>query len=161
MKSKLLFLAAMAFSPSACGQAPRGNQAVDDPPKLAAGKWLISADFDSADGTGLPPGAIEGLKQNLMIGDSICLGGSEIEHPPARFFTASSHQCSYDRVEISNGKIDASLSCGEQDYSHAVEISGTYSPATYDIRQNHMFEDAAGNRLSVVLSGRARRTGDC
>ncbi|MEO5774947.1 MAG: DUF3617 domain-containing protein [Sphingomicrobium sp.] len=161
MKSKLLFVVALACFVGSCGEAPQEKEAAKGPPKLAAGKWLIAADFESADGTGLPPEAIEGLKQELMIGDSICVQEDEVDRPPPRFFTASEHQCSYDRLQIADGRIDASLICGEQDYSHVVEISGTYGPATYEIRENHQFESVDGSRLSLVLSGRARWSGNC
>lgn len=161
---RLLLLSALCLTAAACGQpaADGAPPAVPAEVKLAAGMWEVRGSMDSIDGSGISPDAIEALKQELQIGTEVCLGAGEVANPPTRFFSALKHDCPYDRLSLSDGKVSAAMRCNVDDYVQVIEVDGTYGPVAYEVRQNHAIEQpATGGHMSFVLTGRARRTGEC
>lgn len=155
-------LAILCLMGAGCDQSAPTADAGPKEVALAPGMWRIEAAIDSIDGGALPPDVIEAIKQERQIGTEVCLSPPEVQRPPSRFFTALQHDCAYERLKLDDGDVSAALRCSVEDYVHSMELDGTYGPVAYSIHENHVIEHPpSGERLSLVLTGRGRRTGEC
>lgn len=113
----------------------------------------------------MPPEAAQQMRQ--MMGDGrkyeSCLSEEEAQQPNERFFAQNNSQCRYQHFTMRDGEIDAQMRCSQGEATQVMEMEGSYSPDSYEMRMTTRFEDApapaSGMRLQMRVD--AQRVGEC
>jgi hypothetical protein len=138
-------------------EASKGGQFVQP------GKWQSVVTIDRMSMPGLPPEAQAQMKK--MMGGThtteTCLTPEEAKQPKAGFF-AGNDQCRYDHFTMGGGKIDAEMHCTQSGVSNAMQMTGTYSPAAYQMHMKSTSQGGpAGESVNMEMTVQAKRIGEC
>lgn len=162
---------------SACGSEPAVNetnasvaevsekvrQASKDQGLIRAGKWQSTVTIEDVSMPGMPPEMAERMQSALAQTRTAetCLTEAEAQRPKEDFF-GGNEQCRYDHFTMTGGKIDAAMRCTQQDVTQVMEMSGTYSSTSYQMRMRSRTEGGpAGQALTMQMKVDARRIGEC
>jgi len=144
--------------------------ATRDAVKLEPGKWETSVTILSLEGPGLPPEAASTMKQR-MAGQKVetCLTPEQAAKPPQNMLGAAKN-CTYEKFEMSGGKLNGTLVCknapgmpgGEM---HAT-MSGNFASTSYDVTSEAtMTMPAMPGRPAGDVTSKTqvtgKRIGDC
>lgn len=129
------------------------------------GKWQSSVTIEDLSAPGMPPQAMQGMREAMAASRfEHCLTSAEAEKPSEDFFAGErGGNCTYDRFSMGDGKIDAVMRCGGDDGRQMIAMQGTYGPDTYAMR---MTTDMAGRdggvgAMTMTMRIDAKRIGDC
>lgn len=132
------------------------------------GLWESKITVEQLDMPGMPPEMAGRMKQmmaqNQPKASKNCLTPEDVKKPKEDFFAGKNKGCRYDRFTMGGGKIDAVMRCGDEQATQVMEMTGTYSPNSYQMRMSNKVEAAAkGAEGSMAMRMRvdARRVGEC
>ena len=134
---------------------------------IRPGKWVSTVTFEEMTAPGMPPQAVEQMRQMMGEGQRYesCLTEEQAQRPSEDFFAGNNNQCRYEHFTMRGGKIDAEMRCsqGEGEISQVMEMEGSYSPDSYDMRMTTSLEGApapaSGMRMRMRVD--AERVGEC
>jgi len=132
---------------------------------IRAGQWRSTITFEEMSAPGMPPAAAEQMAR--MTGPSqtfeSCLTEEEAARPSEEFFAGRDRQCRYDHFRMGGGRIDSRMRCDQGGASQVMELEGTYSPDSYDMRMTTSIEGASGaaGEMRMRMRVEARRVGEC
>lgn len=131
--------------------------------KPQPGRWESSMKFARMDMPGLPPEAREAMNRQLGATRTAttCLTPEEAKQPNAGFFQKGAENCKYDHFVMAGGKIDAAMTCTQQNAAIKTTMAGSYSETAYDIQVKSQGEMRSGMPMAVEMTVVARRVGDC
>ncbi len=143
--------AAVAEKVAASGMTPR------------PGRWQGTFRVEKMDIAGLPPQGAEQMNKSMEMDRSYftCLTPEQAAKPDARFFQKAAEGCIYDRFTMSDGKIDAVMTCKPGAGPTRMAMNGSYNADTYDLKINGSGEVAKGMPMSIAMAVTSRRVGDC
>jgi len=171
-----ILLMSLSLPLAACGSGPtvdETNASVDEVSEKVAeasknrefirpGKWLSSVTIEEMDMPGMPPQAAEQMKR--MIAEThtseSCLTPEQASQPKEKFFSGNEN-CRYDHFRMGGGKIDAKMRCEVAGNAQLMEMNGTYSPDSYQMRMKSQTEGEAGEAMRMQMRVEAKRTGEC
>jgi len=179
MKRLTILLPAMAMLAS-CNSKPTVHAenasmadveaAAKDAVKLEPGKWETSITILSIEGPGLPPQLAMAMKQR-MAGQKVetCLTPEQAAKPPQDMLGAAKN-CTYEKFEMSGGKMSGSLVCknppGMPGGGMRATMAGNFSSASYDITSDATMTMPAmpggkGGDMTTKTQVTGKRIGDC
>lgn len=176
---RVVILASILFPLGACESEPdvearnasveevaeQVRQASGSDQFIRPGKWVSNVTFEEMIAPGMPPGAVEQMRSMMGGGqsDESCLTEEQVARPDEDFFAGSNNQCRYDHFTMGNGRIDAKMRCGEGEIRQVMEMEGTYSPESYQMRMATSFEGAPEPASGMTMRMRidADRVGEC
>lgn len=129
---------------------------------IRPGKWLSSVTIEEMSMPGMPPQAAEQMKR--MIAETqtseSCLTPDQAKQPKEEFFSGND-SCRYDHFRMGNGRIDAKMRCQTGGNSQLMEMNGTYSPDSYQMRMKTSGEAGGGRSMTMKMKVDAKRIGEC
>ena len=164
---------------AACGDEPDVNarnasvaevaeqvrNATSDPQFIRPGKWLSQVTMEDVSAPGVPPQVREHMQGMLKGRQSYesCLTPEEAGRPNERFFAGGDNQCRYEHFRMGEGKIDAKMVCSEGGGTQVMDMAGTYSPDSYQLRMSTRTEFPGGPAQGMTMRMRvdAKRVGEC
>ena len=137
---------------------------------LQPGKWETSVTILSLEGPGLPPGMGTAMKDR-MAGQKVetCLTPEQAAKPPQDMLGAAKN-CTYEKFEMSGGKMSGSLVCknapGMPGGEMRATMSGNFASTSYDMTSEAtMNMPAMPGRPSGAVTTKTqvigKRIGDC
>ena len=175
MNRAALLIAACALPLAACGgpTVSEENASVEEVSERVAeasrnqefirpGKWQSSVKIESMEMPGMPPQAAEQMKR--MIAEThtseSCLTPEQAKQPKEQFFSGNEN-CRYDHFRMGRGRIDAKMRCEVAGSAQVMEMTGTYSPDSYEMRMKTSTEGAADEAMRMQMKVDAKRVGEC
>lgn len=159
----LLLALPLYLSLAACSEAPPANK-VDDaapPAALSAGQWEISREVLKM--TALDDGAPAiKVKAGDTTTSAVCVAPGETKRPKPEFVGGGGADgCTYDSLYLSNGRINAALSCNPAGMRGKlfVSSSGTFAAETMDLTLSSSTQLAGTGDVRIDEKITARRTG--
>lgn len=131
--------------------------------KPQPGRWEATMKLGRMEMPGMPPQAQEQMNKQIGTTQTFasCLTPEQANHPNGSFFQKGAEGCKYDHFVMSGGKIDAVMTCKQQNSTLKMTMAGTYSEAVYDITVTSKGEVSPGVPMTMDLGITARRTGEC
>ena len=137
---------------------------------LQPGKWETSVTILSLEGPGLPPGMATAMKSR-MAGQKVetCLTPEQAAKPPQDMLGAAKN-CTYEKFEMSGGKMSASLVCknapGMPGGDMRATMSGNFASTSYDVTSESTMSmpampGRAGGAVTTKTQVTGKRLGDC
>jgi hypothetical protein len=132
---------------------------------IRPGKWLSQVRFEEMNAPGVPAGAAERL--NEMAGGQTfesCLTEEQSRRPNEDFFSGRpGNQCRYEKFTMGDGKIDATMRCSHDGAEQVMQMEGSYSPDSYQLRMTSNLAGVPGAPGNMQMRMRidAKRVGEC
>lgn len=146
--------------------ADQVRQAGEGEQFIQPGKWISTVTFEEMTAPGMPPEAARQMRQMMGEGRRYesCLTEEQAQRPSEEFFAGGSDsQCRYERFTMRGGEIEARMRCGEGGINQVMEMEGSYSPDSYEMRMTTSLEGApppaSGMRMRMRVD--AKRVGQC
>lgn len=132
------------------------------------GEWETTVELIDVDIPGMPAGSVRDSMVEMMKKTKTttknCVTKEDAEKPEASVFTGSKGKCSYDRMTMSGGKIDAVMTCVDASGRGKLEMTsvGTYDDTSFTMT-NDMRTTAPGQSEAMHMKAKVtgKRTGDC
>lgn len=148
------------------GQAAAGPQASASAAgsgglTIQPGAWEITMEMQPGETTGMPAGV-----QMPQIPPSTirsCVTPEQVARANASFLNGGGHagmDCDYSRVSVGGGRIQGTSTCSREGMQATVTMDGSFTPTSYDIRQQ-MQTNMRGRTMSSTNHLVGRRIGDC
>jgi len=176
---RVVFACCVTLALSSCGSKPavdetnasveevaeKVRQVSGDEGFVRPGKWVSSVTIEDVAMPGLPPEAVQHLKDQMVANSqstTTCLTPEQAKKPDAQLFVRG-EKCRYDHFKMGNGKIDAEMHCAQGAMTQVTQMTGTYSPDAYAM---HMTSSGRGGpsgegNMSMKMKVEAKRVGDC
>ena len=181
MKLRAITIAAIAVT-TACNREPQVSatnasvaEVAEKVAKAGAGEsfvrpglWESRVTIEQLSVPGMPTEMAAKMKS--MMGEQAsmasrqCLTPEDVKRPKADFFDKGGKECRYDRFNMGNGKIDAQMRCGGSGATQVMQMAGTYSPDSYQMRMSNKMEasaQGANGAMDMRMRVDARRVGEC
>ena len=139
------------------------REASRDQGLLRPGKWASTVTIQEMSIPGMPPQTAERMQE--MIAQTrtaeVCLTEEDAKRPSGDFFAAG-EQCRYDNFTMRGGKIEATMRCSQDEVTQVMQMSGTYSPNSYEMRMRSTTEGGpAGAPMTLEMEVESQRVGEC
>ena len=174
--NRAILLLSLAIPLAACGGptvdeenasveevAERVRAASDDEGLLRAGQWSTTVSIEEMDMPGIPPEAAEQMKRMVAQSHTAesCLTPEEARRPKGDFF-GGNENCRYDHFRMGGGKIDAAMRCEQGGSAQLMQMAGTYSPESYQMRMKATTQGGPGGEaMTMRMKVEAKRVGEC
>jgi hypothetical protein len=138
--------------------------AANDKQSIRPGLWSSTMTIEEIDAPGIPAEIVRRMKDATGSGKTHqgCLTEEQARKPGAGFFTGTGDQCRYDHFTMGGGKIDATMRCSQQGVSQVMQLKGTYSPESYQMRMSAHMEGAGPvGGMTMTMRVDAKRIGQC
>ena len=139
------------------------REASKDQGLLRPGKWASTVTIEEMSIPGMPPQTAERMQEMLAQSRTaeVCLSEEDAKEPSGDFFAAG-EQCRYDNFTMRGGKIDATMRCSQDGVTQVMQMSGTYSSNSYEMRMHSTTEGGpAGAPMTMKMQVQSRRVGEC
>lgn len=129
----------------------------------APGRWESTVKIEKLEIPNLPPQARETMQHQMGSAQNFasCLTPEQAAKPNAGFFQQGASGCTYDNFSMSDGKIDATMTCNHGGGKQKMSMSGTYGPESYTIAINSDATMPGGMNMTMIMSVAAKRVGEC
>lgn len=145
-------------------------EAAKDAVKLEPGKWETTVSILSMDGPGLPPQVVEQMKAQMKDQKvETCLTPEQVKNPPKDMF-GSAANCTYEKFEMSGGKMSGTLVCkapaGAAMGDIRGTVSGNFASTSYDVTSETTMNmpampGATGGKITSKTKVTGKRIGAC
>lgn len=133
--------------------------------KPKPGRWESTMKVDAIDIPGMPPQAKEAMGRQFAStgqGFATCLTPEQASKPEGDFFRHGAAGCTYDRFVMSDGRIDAEMTCkNDGGGTMKMTLAGTYAEESYSVAMTSQGEMQPGMPMTMKMTVNSRRTGDC
>lgn len=131
--------------------------------KPQPGRWEAAMKIENLEMPNLPPEARQMLDQRMKATHTsvTCLTAEQAAKPETSFLRDTIKGCTYDHFKMSDGRLDAQLSCAMGPRHQTMAISGTYASDSYAMTMTTKGEAQRGMPVAMTMSVNARRTGAC
>jgi hypothetical protein len=133
---------------------------------LSAGRWEGSATFTDLQIPGMPAETAAKMKDEMGKRNSFasCLTEAEARKPAAGFFAGGEKDCRYDHFAMTNGRLDAAMSCKSESGTQNMTMQGSFTSDSFQLSMTTKSSGAAGQPMSAATMAMkidAHRTGAC
>lgn len=137
--------------------------------KMEPGQWETTVKILSMDAPGLPAEMQDAMKQQKQEHKvQTCLTPEQAEKPPQEMLGAMKG-CTYEKFEMSGGKMDGTLVCKNMPGMGAQEVrsttSGTFTSTSYNFtsetQMNMPAGPAGGGKMTTKTQISGKRIGEC
>lgn len=174
--NRTILLLSLALPLAACGSEPtvreenasveevseRVREASREQGLIRPGKWVSTVSIEEVSIPGMPADTAERMKSMLAQTRAVesCLTPEEAKQPNATFFSGN-EQCRYDHFTMTGGKIDAVMRCQQDGAMQVMQMEGTYSPGSYQMRMRSTTEGPGAEPMTMQMNVEAERVGEC
>ena len=146
--------------------AEQVREATDGEQFVRPGMWQSKVTIEQLEMPGMPPEMAERMKammaQHQERTSESCLTEEQAKRPNEDFFAGKDNNCRYEHFTMGGGKIDAKMRCSaDGGASQVMEMAGTYSPDTYQMRMATRTEGAGTPGMTMKLKVDSKRIGVC
>ena len=144
-------------APAAATSAAGGSGSLTIQP----GEWEITMEMGAAEVSGMPAGVH--MPQMPPTTVRSCVTPEQVSRANANFLSGSGHSgmdCDYSGVTVGGGRIQGTSTCRRADIQATVTMDGSFTPTSYDIRQQ-MHSTVHGRSSSSTNHLVGRRIGEC
>ena len=146
--------------------AEQVREATDDEQFVRPGKWQSKVTIEELEMPGMPAEVAAGMKkmmaQHQERTSESCLTEEDAKRPNEDFFAGKDNNCRYEHFTMGGGKIDAKMRCSaDGGASQVMEMAGTYSPESYQMRMATRTEGAGTPGMTMKLKVDSTRIGAC
>lgn len=146
--------------------AEQVREAGEEASFIRAGKWVSTVTFEEMTAPGMPPQAAEQMRKMMGEGRRYesCLAEDQVQRPAEDFFAGGGdNQCRYEHFTMGGGKIDAKMICARGESSQVMEMDGSYTPTSYEIRMTTSLDGAPppASEMRMRMRVEAQRVGEC
>lgn len=146
--------------------AEKVEKARADEQFVRPGKWQSKVTIEQLEMPGMPTEMAAQMKAMMARHQErtseSCLTAEEAKRPREDFFAGKDNNCRYDHFTMSGGKIDAKMRCaGQGGMSQVMEMAGSYSPDSYQMRMSTRTEGAGAPGMNMRLRVASTRIGEC
>jgi len=146
--------------------------ATKDAVKLEPGKWATTVSILSVEGPGIPAATAAAMKQQMKATTvETCLTPEQAAKPPQDMMGAAKN-CTYEKFEMSGGKMSGTLVCKNAPGMPAGEMrasmSGTFASDKYDMISEATIAmpampggPAGGGKVTTKTQVTGKRVGAC
>ena len=131
---------------------------------IRPGEWESTTTVEDMSMPGMPAEIQAQMKKMMSSHQShsfkSCITEADVKKPKEGFFAGKNNECRYDHFTMGGGKIDAAMHCSAREGEQVMNVSGSYSPETYDVRME-MSGKAEGQAMSMKSHTVSRRVGEC
>jgi len=148
--------AAAAPAAASAGAAGGGGSLTIQP-----GEWEITMEMEAAEVSGMPAGVHMPHMPPTTIRS--CVTPEQVSRANANFLSGSGHAgiaCDYSGVTVAGGRIRGTSTCHRADMDATVTMEGSFTPTSYDVRQQ-MHSTIRGRTSSSTNHLVGRRIGEC
>lgn len=139
------------------------RQAAKEEGLIRPGKWVSTVTVEEMSIPGMPPETRERMQEMLSQTRTAatCLTEEDAKKPSADFFSGGD-QCRYDHFTMRGGKIDAAMRCSQEGATQVMQMTGTYSGNSYEMRMRSTTEGGPGDApMTMQMKVESRRVGAC
>lgn len=148
--------------PGAAGQAAAGAPAGGTGSlTIQPGEWEIVMEMQAVEASGLPPGVQMPRIPPTTVRS--CVTPEQVSRANANFLSGNGHagiDCDYSGVTVAGGRIQGTSTCSRAGMRATVTMDGSFTPTSYDIRQQ-MRSTMGGRSSSSTSHLVGRRIGEC
>ena len=144
-------------APAAATSAAGGSGSLTIQP----GEWEITMEVGAPEVSGMPAGMHMPHVPPTTVRS--CVTPEQVSRANANFLSGSGHagmECDYSGVTVGGGRIQGTSSCRRADIQATVTMDGSFTPTSYDVRQQ-MHSTIRGRTSSSTNHLLGRRIGDC
>lgn len=149
------------------GPAANASAAALEDVRFEPGQWSATVRIEHVSAPRMPPQMADDMKR--MFADvgpvATCLTAAEAKKPAADFFLGRNrNNCAYDQFAMSNGVIDARLSCTRDNVRQTMALQGSYTANSYNLLATTKTQGADRPELGPLTMKMvivAKRTGQC
>jgi hypothetical protein len=148
--------AAKAIEASGAGQA-----------QMRPGKWeskIEVLEMEMPGMEGMPPEFAQKMKTELMKARTVstCMTEDDLKQRNSKIFTGDkNNKCTFDRYNLSGGKIDAVMTCPGDRGTMKMQMTGTFAAESYALEQSMDMAGPDGKNLHSKSRVSGKRIGDC
>lgn len=163
-----IFLAGCSGKNSATGgkasdkaSGKEAAKAANDMPKPKPGFYKTTITMTGLEIPGLPP-EMEGHGAGLTTTSDACLTQTDVDQGFGELVKQGQNgDCSYERLNVAGGKLDAVMLCNAQGRSTRMEMTGTTTATGADVSAKMAmdFEGVGGG--TMTFTAKHERVGDC
>lgn len=139
------------------------REASRDQGLIRPGKWISTVTIENMAMPGMPPETRQRLQSMLQQTRTaeVCLTEEQAKKPSADFFSGN-EECRYDHFTMTGGKIDAAMRCSHGGTTQTMQMAGTYSPTSYEMRMKSATAGGpSGEPMTMEMRVQSHRVGDC
>lgn len=145
-------------------------EALTNMPKPQPGEYKIEAElveFAMPGASEEESNALRGLMEmgSSMSGITFCMNEEMAQQGYEDYLEqlqGPNENCSYDSFSIDGDKIDAKMTCGDEEASGTIEFTGTISETGSDMTVSmDMTEPMTGKGIQMVMRNATERVGEC
>lgn len=126
------------------------------------GKWQTTTEVESVDAPGLPASAVEQFKANAKgAAVETCLTEEMVSAPGGDIFVPKAGNCSVEKMEIKDGKIDSKMTCTVAGIKQQIVTNGTIQPEIYTLHSTISSSIPGIGATKTVAKVESKRIGDC
>ena len=141
--------------------APAGAAGGSGGLTIQPGEWEVTMEMAAAETSGLPAGMH--MPQIPPTTVRSCVTPEQVNRANASFLSGAGRagmDCDYSGVTIGGGRIQGTSTCRRADIQATVTMDGSFTPTSYDIRQQ-MHSTIRGRTSSSTNHLVGRRIGEC
>jgi hypothetical protein len=128
---------------------------------IQPGEWEITMEMQATQASGAPAGMrMPQIPPSTMRS---CVTPEQVARANASFLNGGGHagmDCDYSHVSVSGGRIQGTSTCSREGMQATVVMDGSFTPTSYDIRQQ-MQSTMHGRTMASTNHLVGRRIGEC
>ena len=137
-------------------------------PKLSPGRWETKVEILDISMPGMPPGFAEKMTEQMKSAASTvasCIKPEDVDKPNTELFSGQKGSgCTFGKYEMSNGTIDAEMTCPGKGASGTMtmKMKGTFQPDAVTVENEADVSGGPGGKgMHEKVRVTAHRTGEC
>lgn len=123
------------------------------------GRWRLTSKIEKMDEAGLSPEELDALGQPSI--QFTCVTPETRDKLHVEAFQKGKEGCTYDQFAMQRGVLNAGLTCARGGRQDKLTMTGTYSPADYQITTTGPIEPKPGAVGNATVSFEALKMGEC
>lgn len=134
------------------------RDAVEEGSLMAPGEYETRVEIVDVEMPGLPDEFAEQVRAAMGKPFRGCLTEADLDRPDESFFAGENSDCSYDKFDMTDGRVNASMRCVAEGSTQRMTMVGQYREDGYDMKVE-MTSDDPQSRMSWNIN--AQRVGNC
>lgn len=137
-------------------------------PRMSPGRWEGTMTITDMQMPGMPAEMGETMKAQMSKAHNFtnCLTPEQANKPAADFFSGGNNSCVYDRFSMSNGQIDAAMTCKGQGPGGTMNatMKGNFSSDSFQLAMTSKTAGTPGQpmtNMTMSMRMESKRVGEC
>lgn len=172
-----LAIAVSCLALAACDSGPKVSIENATPEEVAAemkksgvaeelrkpGQWQTTMAIASIDAPGMPPEAVDQMRQMMGNGQTTerCVTEEELKEVES-FIGQNNANCRFEHYRVSGGKIDGKANCSQGAVNQQMTMNGSFTSDSSDMTiRSETKGGPPGQNMTVTMNIKSKRLGEC